>query len=119
MYLSISISISIYIHDVCLGGKYLEGSSPVTQNACTAHGYKVIKITFERKYQNYTAFNSHLIVAIHFRMLWNYCIIFLSVVINVIMLVTWEAKASLKNVRPNATSLPAAIDEYGYSLFLL
>ena len=45
------------------------------------------------------------------RMLWNYAIIFLSLVINVIMLVTWQAKASMKDVQPGATALPAAIDE--------
>ena len=44
---------------------------------------------------------------------WNNIVIFLSLVINIIMLITWDAKGSLSTteIPDNATKLPASIHE--------
>lgn len=45
------------------------------------------------------------------RLWWNYGSILLSIMINVIMLVTWDAKLSEADIPENATELPAALWE--------
>ena len=45
------------------------------------------------------------------RIWWNYLSIFLSLAINVLMLVTWEAPMSLADVPENVTQMPSELHE--------
>ena len=51
------------------------------------------------------------IILYSYRLLWNQLVIALSLVINILMLITWDAPLALENVPANATVLPAALSE--------
>jgi hypothetical protein len=57
----------------------------------------------------------------HFRLIWNHIVTILSFTINILMLVTWQAKASLaspivKVLMQNTTEVPDVVREWGHSL---
>ena len=48
-----------------------------------------------------------------FRLVWNHMVTVLSFAINILMLLTWNAKASLATpgIMVNTTDIPAAVEE--------
>lgn len=49
---------------------------------------------------------------LRFRLWWNYAVLFLSLVINFLMLATWKAPLSMADLPENITSLPAELFEW-------
>lgn len=99
---------------ICLTKGWLELSNSCFIINCLWISYLEILL---KKANNYETNLKKIKVHLIFRLIWNHIVTILSFAINILMLVTWQAKASLaspsvKDLMHNTTAIPDIVREW-------